>query len=72
MAAGSANPKRKKISLSLMCKEALCKEWGVNVHRLCMAALILLSPRFWSGIRTVQQFPCRPGCLVTVTQTLRF
>lgn len=33
MAAGSANPKRKKISLSLMRNEALCKEWGVNVHR---------------------------------------
>lgn len=35
MAAGSANPKRKKISLSLTCKEALSKDWGVNGHRLC-------------------------------------
>lgn len=33
MAAGSANPKRKKISLSLMHSEAHCEEWGVRVHR---------------------------------------
>lgn len=33
MAAGSVNPKRKKISLSLMHNEALCEEWGVNVRR---------------------------------------
>lgn len=72
MAAGSVNPRRKTVSLSWMCKEVLCKERGVNVHRLCMAVLILLSPHFWSGIRTVQRFPRRPGCLVTVTQTLRF
>lgn len=33
MAAGSANPKRKKISLSLMRNEAFCKEWGGEMHR---------------------------------------